>query len=206
MNLITVVLAGHSQTKIENLKKLYEKNKPSIEHKLYVIYNGYNIYSMANITVENNNRLRDIGMYWSAIHNTNSNNYFFLNDDVVYIKDNKWLNEAIEKLEKAEIVGVQSNLSSLFNINIIKKVTNNRYPMKWEKWGREPMFIRTSNFACNREYFCRLFNKSNQSAQVFEKQTIAEAKSWDLFDDKFHICDTNLFKYKDYFYETTKHI
>jgi len=200
-----VVLVGHTLEKITTLKELYERNKPDIQHRVAIVYNGNKEYKEANDIILNNTTLRDIGMYWYAVNHYDSDRYFFMNDDVVFIKDNTWLEEANNKLNNADIVGVQSNLSSLFTMDVINKVTKGRYPQKWDKWGTTPQFIRTSNFACTKEYFIRLFNKYN-TAQLFEKNTILEADKWDLFDDKFHIYDSNLLKYKGYMSENTKHI
>lgn len=204
MNNIAVVLVGHTLEKIQHLKTLYQINKPDMEHDLVVIYNGTKEYKEANCTILNNNTLRDIGMYWYAINLYHTNKYFFMNDDVVFIKDNLWLEEANKKLDTCDIVGVQSNLSSLFSADIIKKVTKGHYPEKWVEWGQTPQFIRTSNFACTKKYFIKLFNKY-KTAQSFEKNTIKETLQWSLFDDKFHIYDSNLLKYKGYINASTEH-
>lgn len=198
---ILIVLVGHTPNKLDRLKKLYLDNKPQEKHRVIVIYNGSKKYRKADLYISNNLRSRDVGMYYEAIKHYKADFYFFLNDDIIYIKDNNWLNLALKL--KTEVVGVQTNLSSIISMDIIKKVAK-RIPDRWKTWGKLPQFIRTSVFGCTREYFLRVWEISNNNSQEFEKNTLKLANSYGLFNDPFYIFDKNLKPYFDYLQENNE--
>ena len=197
---IAVVLVGNSKKKLKNLEKLYQKNKPLEKHKLIIVYNGKDNYTKA-IKCKNDKKGRDAYMYYQAVKKYDAEFYFFMNDDIVYIKDKEWLSTAIRL--KAEIVGVQPNLSAVVSTNVIKKIAK-RVPTKWIQWGDTAQFIRTSAFGCTRDYFLRLWEASDGNAQKFEKRTLKIADSYAFFNNPFYIHDSNLAPYYKYFKENGK--
>lgn len=195
---LLVVLVGHTSDKLNRLKKLYNDNKPQEKHRIITVYNGSKNYRGADLYIPNDKKSRDVGMYYEAVKQYEADLYFFLNDDIVYIKDNNWLNIALKL--KAEVVGVQTNLSSIVPMKMIKKITKT-IPQRWIKWGTIPQFIRTSSFGCTRDYFLRVWETSNKNSQKFEKNTLKLAKSYGLFNDPFYIFDENLKPYYEYLQE-----
>jgi hypothetical protein len=193
---IIVVLAGHTYSKLQRLMSLYQANMPSEDHQVIIVYNGKGDYLDADITCINDKNGKDVYMYHKAVEYLEADYYFFMNDDVCYIKDNKWLAKAIKA--NTEVVGVQANLASLFPIEVLVK-ENKNIPARWRDWKGKPQFIRTSAFGCTQDYFLRVWNASNGDAQKFEKQTITLAKSWKIFDNAFYIFDENLQPYFKYY-------
>jgi len=194
---ILVVLVGNSPKKLKRLQKLYANNIPKEKHRTIVVYNGSKNYNKINLYVPNNIRSKDIGMYYEAVKNYKADFYFFLNDDIIYIKDNNWLYTALKLQRNAEVIGVQTNLSSIISMNTIKKIAT-YVPAKWSGWGINPKFIRTSAFGCTREYFLRVWKASDGNGQKFEKNTLKLANSFGLFNDPFYIFDENLKPYFKY--------
>lgn len=200
---ILVVLAGHTPKKLERLQKLYTNNKPTDKHHTVVVYNGSKNYNKINLYIPNNIRSQDIGMYYEVVKNYKADFYFFMNDDVVYIKDNNWLNVAIKLTADAEMIGVQTNLSSIVSMDIIQKIAKS-IPYKWKKWGDSPQFIRTSSFGCTKECFLRIWKASEGSANKFEKNTLKLSNSHGFFNDPFYIFDENLKPYFEYLQGTNE--
>jgi hypothetical protein len=195
---IIVVLAGHTYSKLQRLISLYKQNKPPEDHKVVIVYNGEDFYPDADIQCVNDKRGRDVYMYYRVVEYFEADYYFFMNDDICYIKGNKWLTQVIKA--NAEVVGVQANLASILPIEILIK-ENKNIPSKWREWEGNPHFIRTSSFGCTQEYFLRVWNASNGDSQRFEKQTITLAQSWKVFSNPFYIYDSNLAPYKKYYKE-----
>ena len=81
-----VVLAGHIRWKIERLRQLYQQNKPDEEHDFVLVYNGEDAYDEADIYCQNDSISKDIGMYYEAVKRIKRPFYFFMNDDIVFIK------------------------------------------------------------------------------------------------------------------------
>ena len=184
-----VVLTGNSRWKTERLKRLYEQYKPCEQHDLIVVFNGDEAYDGADIYPRNDPTSRDIGMCYEAVRQVERPFYFFMNDDVVHIKGAEWLRYALER-SQADIVGVQTNLSSIVPLELIEALAGKGFPSL--RWGTRVSFIRTSAFACSREFFLRLWEASGGDADYFEKHTIIRSKSYDIFEDPFYIFDTNL--------------
>lgn len=195
---VVVVLVGHTKYTLDRLISLYTANKPEEDHKVIVVYNGGGFYPYADIECVNDLRGRDVSMYHKAVEYLEADFYFFMNDDICYIKDNKWLAQAL-KLD-TEIVGVQPNLASLFPIEVLK-LEAKTLPPKWKEWGQKPKFIRTSAFGCTYDYFIRAWNASDGDSQKFEKQTIKIANSWSVFKNAFYIFDENIQPYFKYYKE-----
>jgi hypothetical protein len=195
---IVVVLVGHTSYKLDRLLSLYKANKPKEPHQLIVVYNGGGSYPSATIECMNDYNGRDVYMYNKAVEYIEADFYFFMNDDVCYIKDNKWLTQALKL--GTEVVGVQPNLASIFPIEILTQETS-KIPSRWKTWGQTPQFIRTSAFGCTYSYFLKVWNASSGNAQKFEKQTISLAKTWSKFDNAFYIFDENIKPYFKYYKE-----
>jgi hypothetical protein len=195
---VLVVLVGHDPKKLDRLKHLYELTKPKEKHDLCIVYNGEGIYPDADIICENSHKGKDVEMYARAVEFKEADFYFFLNDDVCYIKDEYWLAYALSF--DVEVIGVQPNLASLIPHDIIKEVSG-KITNTQEKQGTIPQFIRTSSFGCTRDYFLRVWNQSSGSAQQFEKATLRMANSVGFFLDPFYIYDGNLDPYVRYFCE-----
>jgi len=186
-----VVLVGNSRKKLDRLKKLYSDNKPLIAHDVVVVYNGEEKYK-CDLKTENNRQGRDVYMYHKAVMKWKRDFYFFMNDDIIHIEGTDWLENALRL--KAEIVGAQTNLSSIVSSKIIKKLSG-KNPSR----GTNPQFIRTSAFGCTRDYFLRIWEESKGNSQRFEKNTLKLANSWAVLCDAFYIHDENLHSYFNYY-------
>ena len=188
---ILVVLVGNSVAKLRRLKNLYRENIPDETHMIIEVYNGNEDYPLVN-KCENNRSGKDVAMYAHAVKRYKADFYFFMNDDVCYIKDKYWLENALRL--KTEIVGIQTNLASIVPHKLIKKIAGG-ISQKIKAQGTYPQFIRTSAFGCTREYFLRVWKRATGSAQRFEKLTLRLAGSYALFADPWYIYDENLRPY-----------
>lgn len=183
-----VVLVGHRKRKLKRLINLYLKNKPELEHDVFIVYNGEEPFSGADLYVKNDLRSRDIGKYYEAVKRHDRRFYFFMNDDIVHIEGKDWLQHALKK--GTEIVGVQYNMTTMVPKEIILLVEEIGYPPLI--WGK---FLRTSAFGCTRDCFLRIWEKADGYGWKFEKQTIALSKSHAVFDDPYYIFDSDFEKY-----------
>lgn len=188
---ILVVLVGHTSTKLDRLIKLYTDKKPNISHEVITVYNGKGNYS-STFCCKNDKNGRDVAMYAEAVGLVDADFYFFMNDDICYIKDKYWLENAVAL--KTEVIGVQTNLASIVSHKLIKKI-NGRLAPKHIEQGTKPRFIRTSSFGCTKDYFLRVWKYAEGSAQRFEKATLKLAKNYALFTDSWYIYDENLKAY-----------
>lgn len=189
-----VIIASTNPVKAERVKQLYFKNRPDMEHDMVLIYNGDIPYSRADIYTVNDRIARDIGMYHEVVSKTGRPFYFFMNEDIVHIEGDEWLGHALEK--GSELVGVQPNLASFIPLEMIEAVDGKNYP--YVRWGNHTVHVRTSAFACTRDYFFRVWKICKGVAGVFEKNTIAYARDYSFFDDPFYICDSDSWPYHKY--------
>jgi len=189
-----VVIASTNPVKAEKVRELYFRNKPDIEHDMVLIYNGDTPYDRADMYTVNDRVAKDIGMYHEVVGKIDRPFYFFMNEDIVHVEGNEWLKHALGK--GTELVGVQPNISSFIPLEMIEAVGGRNHPCV--RWGNHTVYVRTSAFACTRDYFFRLWRICEGVAGVFEKSTIAYTRNYSLFDDPFYICDSNSWPYRKY--------
>lgn len=116
-----IVIVGNSAKKLSDTLGLYYSCKPDRPHDVILIFNGQNVHELSEFIPEvpdncicepivMKNWGWDFGMYYEAVTRFKYDSYFFLNDDVIKVEGNTWLDEFHQLLNAdCGFVGVQGH-------------------------------------------------------------------------------------------------